>query len=126
MFERNNEKLLHIVMMRMEGKSLQQIANYYGCTRQNIEQILSRLCESPKTIMSRRNCIYAGLREWLADKNCSVNSLAKSTGIKQPTLSCYLSGKSQIKIDCIKAILEHTGLTFEQAFCEEQHGETQE
>lgn len=116
MYERwSDEKTMDVVRMRLEGKSLQQIADKYGCSRQNIELALKRI-SAPKESKGLKACAYAGLRAWLHANNCTMRKLSMDLGIHYGTMLNYLHGQRAMKIGTINAILDYTGLSFEQCF----------
>ena len=62
-----------VLEMRLEGYTIQDIADEFGVSKQNISQFLNTLCKE-KRRYKRCNCIYPGLREWLAKPSSPASS----------------------------------------------------
>lgn len=107
-----------IVTMRVNGFTLQEIADKFGVSRQNISLFLNGLSRNRKR--SCRKCIFPGLKAWMNQNNVSVTQFYESVGCwgSYPTLFHRLAGKYEFTLSEIKAVLAHTGMTFEEAFGE--------
>lgn len=118
------EQILKIVQMRLDGYTMQQIANEYGTTKQCIQQKLSALTRSctPKQGCIKKideKIIYPNLARWIFDNGYSVSSFAKCLDMSNSNnLLIKLHGERSINISEIKRILEFTGRTFEYLFVE--------
>lgn len=105
-----------IVKMRVNGFTLQDIANKFGVTRQYVSLFLNGLSRDRKR--SCRKCIFPGLKAWMNQNNVSVTQLYESVGVwgSYPMLLHRLAGKYEFTLSEIKAVLAYTGMTFEEAF----------
>ena len=110
----SNAKIMECVEMRLRGKTLQEIADHYGCSRQNVHQVLGTIVTDP----NKTSCIYAGLTEWMRVNGCTKKDMAIRIGMPVATLGYNLRGINSMKIDTVFKILKLTGLTFEEAFGE--------
>lgn len=120
------EQILKIVQMRLDGYTLQQVADEYGVTKQCIQQKLSAIT---KNYTSRQGevrkidekIIYPNLAKWIFDNGYSVSSFAKYLEISGAnSLLIKLHGERNINMKEIKRILAFTGLPFEYLFAEKE------
>ena len=118
------EQILEIVQMRLDGYTLQQIADKFGTTRQCIQQKLSCLAKNstPKQGCVRKNdekIIYPNLAKWIFDNGYSVSTFAKEIGMSSSNnLLIELHGDRNINMMEIKKMLELTKTPFEYLFVE--------
>ena len=66
--------------------------------------------------MKFSTCVYPKLQKALVKKGCTYQQFARGVNISGSNAYFWLMGKNQHTIDVIKAILEYSGLTFEEAF----------
>ncbi len=122
------EQILKIVQMRLDGYTLQQIADEYGITKQCIQQKLSSITKNHtirKGVVRKidEKIIYPNLAKWIFDNGYSVSSFAKYLGMSAPNnLLIKLHGDRNINMTEIKRMLEFTGQTFEYLFAEKESG----
>ena len=72
-------------------------------------------------MMSKENCIYDGLRNWMNKYGLRISNLLLMIGSDAPcrqTMYRYLRGDESMSKNVIDAILKVTGMTYEQAFVE--------
>lgn len=115
------EDVINILVKRVDGYSLEEIAKEFGVTRERIRQIIGSATTG--TVNKRSSgckCIYTGLKNWFFAKGFSAYQMNKELGLFKNTTGMYsrLTGTRKLDIDEIKAILKYTGLTFEEAFGE--------
>lgn len=122
MKEKDKKRALEMFAMRLEGASYQEIADKYGCSKQNVEQLL-KMRESSKISSTKKYeiCIYKGFREWLEQNRYKLVDLQRfimESECKQcsNSLRYKLSGKRDFKISEIFKIIKLTGMTFEELF----------
>ena len=125
MKEHRKEIALEMFKMRLDGATYQEIADKYGVTRQNVEQIL-KIREPSKRHSKEKYkiCIYKGLREWLEKNNYKLNDLQNiisKTKQRQAgnCLRMKLSGERDFRLSEINKIINLTGMTFEELFMQE-------
>lgn len=113
-----NKEKAEAYFMRLEGKTFQEIADRFGVSKQNIQQILKGLCErSP-----RRNVdtvIYPSIQRYMKENNLSFNAFSHLCGINLGPVINGLCGKNGITKRFIDAVLDVTGMTYEEAFKKE-------
>jgi hypothetical protein len=113
--------------MRGEGKTLAEIAQYFGCTRQAVQNKLMRHKRDRRRYQDIfEACPYIGLRNYMlrhkglriADLSRVLFGSADSTPRKK-TLD-MLSGKNtMLSIRNVKAMEKATGMSFAELFKEE-------
>ena len=115
-----NQEIIGMFSMRLNGYSLREIGDHYGVTHERIRQILESSVKAPK-IDRGCKCIYPGLKTWFITSGTSAHRMHKEVGIGKGVTPLYnrLSGEQQFTLQEIKRILAYTGLTFEEAFGEE-------
>lgn len=121
------EQKLKAVEMRLNGATLQEIANEFGCSRQYINQEFKKIYQSITTnrIQKISRIIYKGIANWLLDNEKNVSTLASMVYENYtPRKGTYfyekLCGKHNLNMKEIKKILEVTGMTFEECFEERE------
>lgn len=122
------EQILKIVQMRLDGYTMQQIADEYGVTKQCIQQKISSITKNytPRQGGVRKideKIIYPNLAKWIFDNGYSVGSFAKRLGMScSNNLLIKLHGERSINMAEIRRMLEFTGRTFEYLFAEKEDG----
>lgn len=111
------DQKVEMYRMRLEGETYQAIADRFGVSRQYVHQLFGQKYKDV-------NVQYAGLRKWMNESNYSVAKFARESGCADNhsyvTIISYLQGNPHMDIDSIRKILRFTGLTFEEAFGEEE------
>lgn len=117
------EQVIEAFTMRVDGFTYQEIANKFGISRECVQQKLRREINGNKA--SSKNCIYPGLVNWMRGKGFSAFELNAKAGICKNIQAFYnrLYGRTGWEMDEIKKILAFTGLTFDEAFATEKHGD---
>lgn len=105
-----------IVKMRIDGFTIQEIADRHGVTKQYISLFLKGLSSEKKRRCHK--CIFPGLKAWMVQNNVSVTQFFEEIKLwgSYPTLFHRLDGKYEFTLKEIKAILAYTGMTFDEAF----------
>lgn len=114
----SNKDKAEAYYMRLEGHTLQEIADKYGVTKQALSQFLPHGLNKYENYA--KGCIYPAIARWMIKNKMSYLSLSKSTGVNNVTLRVALSGKSSPTKFTIDGILKVTGLTYEEAFSTEE------
>lgn len=115
---RSNEDIMEMIEMRNEGKSLAEIGQHFGVSRQRVFQIIGSSANDRGRPI--KNCIFSGILNWLRERRVSIKEMSKGLGcMGYATLQLKLSGKHAFTLAEIKKILAYTGMTFEEAFGKE-------
>lgn len=120
----SNKDKVKMFEMRLEGCTLQEIADVHGVTRERVRQILqSVISRSTAMKRGREGIIYPNISEWMQDNDISIEDfgklLGKEEGIKMKNhtrLSHILKGVGEFNMTEVKSVLKVTGMTFEKAF----------
>lgn len=108
-----NTRKTEILKLRSEGLSLAKIGDRYGISRQRVYNILYPGIRQEK----RRDAyIFPNIAQWMNDNGESLTSLSKTTGYDISSVGSYLRGVTAPHYNFILAILQLTGMTFEEAF----------
>ncbi len=107
-----------ILEMRLAGYTLQEIADEMGMTSQNVSLFLRKLATERKKAFKPFKCIYPGLKEWMFKNRISITRIVNDMKLwnSETVMFGRLNGRTNFTIAEINAILEYTGLTYEQAF----------
>lgn len=109
------EKIL-AYSMRLDGASLQKIADQFGVTREYIRQITNGACNRASVRDRVSDCVYPNIRRWLVENKCSYNALAIKCDLYLNSVQLALKGSDGTQKKTIDAILKATGMTYETAF----------
>jgi hypothetical protein len=112
------EQKIEMFALRLEGKTLQEIGDKFGCTREYVRQVVGPSVADDKRTLSLENIKYPALRKWLSERNMPVMALAGLAGVSANALYHGLTHRSKgnIGMATIRGILKATGLNFEEAF----------
>lgn len=121
------ERLLEIVQMRMDGYTLQEIADKYGVTKQCIQERLSILangCRSRAKGIDEK-IIYPNLAKWISDNKIVKYKLSHMIGLSENNMATTainkrLYGETDFSMSEIKMLLKATSDTFEHLFAEKE------
>ena len=104
--------------MRLDGYTIQAIADRFGTTKQNISLFLNGLASDRRRNIKKCKCIFSGLKKWMIENRVSATKLCEDIEIfgHYPKLYNRMIGKYEFTMPEIKAILAYTGLTFDEAF----------
>ena len=109
------EQIDGMCRMRAEGYAAKEIAAEYRCSLQTV------LRRAPYYPYARAvPVIYPALDRWMKDNRLSIAAFARIVGIPAQTLRSNLVGEHTIVKTTIDKILAATGLTYEEAFREEE------
>ena len=101
--------------MRKQGMTYREIAQHFSVTENRVWQILTR--RTTRTERHRIDCyIFPNIAKWMNNTGTSLYRLADLTGYNATTISGYLRGLHDAPLTFIKALLEVSGMTFEEAF----------
>lgn len=101
--------------MRLEGNTIQEIANRFGVSKQYISKELrtERIRSNEKIVNA---CVYPNIRKFLVRERLTCRDFSNEFGISYATLYNILTGKAEPRKKTIDRILKCTGLTYEEAF----------
>lgn len=104
--------------MRLEGYTLQEIADKFGVTKQSICNSLPS--GAVRQYRSNKKSIYPALSIWMFSNGISAKSFAGLVGVSYSTILKILDGVQTPGKDTIDEILKATGLKYEEAFSTEE------
>ncbi len=107
--------------MRLNGASLQEIANHFGVSRQYVHQTIPHLKREEIGYYSK--IIYPAIRKWMTENDCTYRQFAAKANVTQSSIQTALKGKNEPGKRIIDAILRVTNLSYEEAFKEEPQKE---
>jgi len=114
--------------LRAEGMTYKQIAAAYGCSYQNVAQMMAKYEAEQFRPLSKERCIYDGLRNWLNTNKIGNSEIIRrrygqyTSGNAAAKLRGQLRGERPLKKDDIDFFRELTGLTYEELFVEGKDG----
>lgn len=111
---------LEAVRMRKDGMSYQEIADRFGVSRQAINDLFrdgKRADQKPKNTHLIK---YIGIKKYLETNRISIGKFSKMCGIDNTTMWRNLIGKTDMLKRNIDKILKVTGMTYEEAFKEDE------
>lgn len=121
------EQLLEIVQMRMDGYTIQEIADKYGVTKQCIQERLSILANGyrPRVKGIDEKIIYPNLAKWISDNRIVKYKLSHMIGLSEnnmvtTAINKRLYGETDFSMSEIKMLLKATNDTFEHLFAEKE------
>ena len=117
-----NIEKMSIVQMRIDGYTMQAIAEKKGISKQRVSRILCSICDMD-TQPRRYKYLYGNILNWMLDNHVQLKTLAENIGVCTSTLGAKLQGKKDFNMSEIKKILKITGMTFEEAFKETKNEE---
>ncbi len=98
--------------MRLDGITVQQIADRFGISKQYISQI------TPSFGRKREHTpiVYPNIEKHLFDNQITKKDFASICGVAITNMQLILKGKHSPSKKTIDAILKETGMTYEVAF----------
>lgn len=114
-----NPNRQEMAKMRANGATYEQIGKEYGITRQSVQSLLSQ--DTPAKCAHYRihvNTVYPALGAWLYSKTINAQQFAKMMNVSYLMGRNLLQGKKSFTIAQIKALLEMTGMDFNEVFGE--------
>lgn len=103
--------------MRLDGFTFQEIGEYLGVSKIAVQQMLQRAISSQGTVHSK--WVYPNLRDWVIEQGLSLSQMSQMFGLSANSISTYLLGKMDPSFSFIKAVLNASGMSFEEAFYRE-------
>ena len=107
-------ELMEMFRIRIEGRSLQEIGDRFGITRERVRQILNNPVRIARA--STIKCVYPAISDYLKCNRISAYQFSSRTGITYATLYNTLTVRTNPNKRVIDKILSETGLTYEEAF----------
>ena len=105
--------------MRLEGASLQDVADRFGVSKQLIAQTLPLNQKAFSKAKNTKECIYPAIREYMEKNRCTYSRLAILCGMNYQSLYRGLTGKNELLKKNIDKLLDALEMTYEEAFCKE-------
>jgi plasmid maintenance system antidote protein VapI len=105
--------------LRLNGCSVEEIAQRFGVSKQRISQILPRFDRSFQKTRNSDRCIYPVIKKYLLDNRLTYRRFAIICGLHPNSLYRNLVGDCDFSKRTIDKILAVTGMTYEQAFSTE-------
>lgn len=128
--QESKDRLMDMLQMRLDGSTIQQIADKYGVTKQCVQQQLSIIAGNakprPRGIDER--VIYPNLAKWIVDNRIAKYKLSEMIDMKSKctdSIRKKLYGERDFTITEIKKLIEITGYTFEYIFAEKENNQTE-
>lgn len=118
---------LDMFSMRLDGYTLQEIADRYGISKERVRQVMKVGSMDKKMGESKKKWVYPNAIKWAERNHISVYRIAADTGITPNTLHNALKGKHQPNKTTIDALLRVSGMTYEEFFYQpgKEEGECQ-
>ena len=113
------EQKLKMYEMRLDGYTLQEIADEFGVSRQYVDQVIPSNGRSRKK-SSYDKCIYPNIKNWLMEKRITYTQFADLCGVDVMTMHNGITGKVTMRKTTIDGILKATGMKYEEAFMEDK------
>ena len=113
------EQKLEAYSMILDGRTLQEISNKFGVTKQRIAQLFPQ--PNKKVDAAADSCVYPNMSRWMVENGVGFAALARGCNSTTPTIRYALTSGGSIRKDLIDALLNFTGLTYEEAFKTEEN-----
>lgn len=119
----NDDQRIEIVSMRLIGRSLQEIADHFGCSKQCISDVIFKTSDELCGIRAKRKttckCVYPNIAKWMEENRASYADIAGGRSNEQ-TFRRFLTNRGvSTSKNVVDRILQVTGLTYEEAFATE-------
>lgn len=101
--------LIEAYTMRLDGKTLQEIADKFGVTREYIRQV----APGPRKI---RNNVFPNIQKYIDTHNLCLYEFAELIGTSNTAINNWFNGTTEPKLYYIRKILAVTGMDFHTAF----------
>lgn len=112
------EQLIEAFTMKIDGYSYQFIADKFGCTKQNIQDVFMRYIKN-----NNFKCAYPAIKKWMIENNVSLSEMYVLLGHNASNNTQYvrkkLSGKQNFNGEEIDKLIYITGIPYEQLFKKE-------
>ena len=106
------EEKIDMFAMRVNGCTLQQVADKYGITRERVRQILFAYTAPRK----EKVYAYPNISHWMEANGVTLSQLADNCKLSYNTVRGYLKGIREPNFIFVQYILKETGMPFEVAF----------
>lgn len=113
----NEEKKIAYGML-LDGYSYQKVADRIGISRQAVHQHFGKLFDKKAAATSRIK--YKNILNFMSENNITRREFAEKANLEYATLGSVLNGKVSPSKKTIDAILKFTGMTYEEAFAENE------
>ena len=116
----SNSDRLEAAKMRKKGMSYQEIADRFGVSHQAINVLFrdgKRVDRKPRNTHQIK---YIGIKKYLETNRISIGKFSNMCGVNSTTLWRNVIGKSDMLKRNIDKILCVTGMTYEEAFKEDE------
>lgn len=122
-----NDQKVEAYRMRLEGATLQSIADKFDVSLERVRQIIPPIEGRSWNLYGIQDkCVYPGIAQWLLDNHYTYTKLAELAGVPMATVSRWMNGVHKPNKSAIDKILKATGLTYEQAFGKEEDSQPDE
>lgn len=113
-----NKEKAQMFEMRLDGYTLQAIADKFGVTKQYVSTILPPMKQGYKATPSKTLKIikYPNIEKWMRQNQCNMKRLSGLTGLGVVRIRRGLCCEFDMHKSTIDKILEVTGMTYEEAF----------
>lgn len=107
--------------LRHEGKSVVEIARETGYSPGYVSTVVVNGKGSWFHAKGEGDCIFPGLRDFINSTELTSRQLAEILGYKWNNVSCQkinrlLRGEEQFRMSQIRALMKHSGMSFEELF----------
>lgn len=109
------EDKLEACAMRMDGYTLQEIADKYGVSKEYVRLVTPRADRAHRKTPVE-SCIYPGMAKYIHESRKSYAALGHEMGVSGQNFFRWMTGKVDMPKRFIDKILAHTGMTYEEAF----------
>ena len=116
-----NDEKVEAYRMRLEGATLQEVADRFGVTREWIRALTPAPEKRGKKKRNHKNIIYPNINKFLYENRHSYSSFAKLIGMSGNAVYRALTGATSPTKKLIDRVLEATDMTYEEAFRGEKH-----
>lgn len=113
------EQKIEAYAMRLDGVSLQEIADKFCVSKQYIHQTLPAERLRSRRRHYLRKAAYPNLEAWMFKRGISNKDFSTMINVSIATVARLVSGKQGISKSTIDKILAVTGMTYEEAFAKE-------
>lgn len=112
----NEEKKIAFGML-LDGYSYQKIADRIGISKQAVQRHFGKIFDR-KVVRVKNPVKYKNIINFMTENNITRHEFAEKTKLHYQTIGDILCGKSNLSKKTIDAILKFTGMTYEEAFAE--------
>lgn len=103
--------------MRLQGYTLQEIADRFHVSRQRIQALLPGKVEERNLNFK---VVYPNLRTFFKEHEVREKDLSQALGVSRNTMGKWMRGADCMTKSGIDKLLSFTGLSYEEAFAKEE------